>query len=135
MPPSPGKAESVRVAVRCRPRSEREGGQREVVEVNAAAGQVTLAGGGGDAPRTFTFDRAFGPESSQAEVYEALGAPLVASMLAGYNATLFAFGQTGTGKVRRVACSAAVAMGTTPCASCAHPQAARGGTFTLHICH
>ena len=96
----PAAAECVRVAVRCRPLSERERADRqaEVVAVDAAAAQVTLRAAG-EAPRPFTFDRAFGPEAGQAEVYEAMAAPLVESALAGYNATLFAFGQTGTGKV------------------------------------
>lgn len=96
----PAAAECVRVAVRCRPLSERERADRqaEVVAVDAAAAQVTLRAAG-EAPRPFTFDRAFGPEAGQDEVYEAMAAPLVESALAGYNATLFAFGQTGTGKV------------------------------------
>lgn len=100
-------SECVRVAVRCRPLSERERaeGQRGAVAVDAAAAQVTLRSAplraAGEAPRAFTFDCAFGPEASQAEVYDAMAAPLVESALAGYNATLFAFGQTGTGKVGR----------------------------------
>lgn len=93
-------SECVRVAVRCRPLNERERAERqaEVVAAEPAAAQVTLRPAG-EAPRAFTFDTVFGPESSQAEVYEAMAAPLVDSALAGYNATLFAFGQTGTGKV------------------------------------
>lgn len=96
----PASSECVRVAVRCRPLSERERADRqaEVVAVDAAAAQVVLRAAG-EAPRAFTFDRAFGPEASQAEVYDAMAAPLVESALAGYNATLFAFGQTGTGTV------------------------------------
>lgn len=94
--PAPS-SECVRVAVRCRPLSEREAGQRPVVSVDSAAGQVTLAPAG-EPPRGFTFDRAFGPEVNQAQVYDACCRDLVDSALAGYNATLFAFGQTGTGK-------------------------------------
>lgn len=48
--------------------------------------------------KKFTFDRAFGPESKQAEVYLAVVAPLIEEVLAGYNCTVFAYGQTGTGK-------------------------------------
>ena len=36
------------------------------------------------------------------QVYEALGSPLVASVLAGYNGTIFAYGQSGTGKSHTV---------------------------------
>jgi kinesin family member 5 len=39
----------------------------------------------------------FSPESTQADVFETIQ-PLIADVLAGYNATVFAYGQTGTGK-------------------------------------
>lgn len=48
--------------------------------------------------RKFVFDRVFGPESEQVEVYKAVVAPLINEVLQGYNCTVFAYGQTGTGK-------------------------------------
>lgn len=48
----------------------------------------------------FSFDRIFGSESSQVQVFQDTALPLIADVLAGYNATIFAYGQTGTGKVR-----------------------------------
>lgn len=42
--------------------------------------------------------QAFGPESRQEDVYAAAGAPLVEAVLQGFNATVFAYGQTGCGK-------------------------------------
>lgn len=48
--------------------------------------------------KKFTFDKAFGPESKQSEVYQSVVAPLIEEVLAGYNCTVFAYGQTGTGK-------------------------------------
>lgn len=48
--------------------------------------------------KKFTFDRAFGPDSKQSEVYHVVVAPLINEVLAGYNCTVFAYGQTGTGK-------------------------------------
>ena len=47
--------------------------------------------------RSFSFDRAFGPGASQAEVYEACR-PLVRCVVDGHNACLLAYGQTGSGK-------------------------------------
>lgn len=47
--------------------------------------------------KKFTFDRSFGPESSQSDVYMSVCAPLIEEVLAGYNCTIFAYGQTGTG--------------------------------------
>ena len=46
----------------------------------------------------FTFDAVYGPESHQEDVYESCAKPAVTSTLAGYNATMIAYGQTGTGK-------------------------------------
>lgn len=48
--------------------------------------------------KKFTFDRAFGPKSKQADVYQVVVAPLINEVVAGYNCTVFAYGQTGTGK-------------------------------------
>ncbi|XP_069704822.1 kinesin-like protein KLP2 isoform X2 [Periplaneta americana] len=48
--------------------------------------------------RTFAFDRVFGPNSRQIEVYMSVVHPVIKEVLAGYNCTVFAYGQTGTGK-------------------------------------
>ena len=48
--------------------------------------------------KTYTFDGVFGPEATQAEVYESAIEPIVAETLEGFNCTVFAYGQTGTGK-------------------------------------
>lgn len=72
--------------------------------------------------KTFTFDKVFGPESKQVpeaigifwflsvhginyelrnfqlDVYKTVVHPLIEEVLAGYNCTVFAYGQTGTGK-------------------------------------
>jgi hypothetical protein len=48
--------------------------------------------------RNFTYDRCFGPESTQEEIFEALGRSALDSSISGYNATVFAYGQTGSGK-------------------------------------
>jgi len=46
----------------------------------------------------FTFDSVYDDQSTQAEVYESAAQPAVMSILQGYNATILAYGQTGTGK-------------------------------------
>ncbi|KAH0953690.1 hypothetical protein HN011_005552 [Eciton burchellii] len=48
--------------------------------------------------KKFTFDKVFGPSSKQIDVYKAVVSPLLEEVLAGYNCTVFAYGQTGTGK-------------------------------------
>ena len=46
----------------------------------------------------FTFDNAFDIDSSQNDVYIQTAKPAVLSILEGYNSTILAYGQTGTGK-------------------------------------
>ena len=40
--------------------------------------------------KVFTFDEAFGPDSSQLEVYRSVVAPIIEEVLMGYNCTVFA---------------------------------------------
>ena len=40
----------------------------------------------------------FGPESGQQRLYDQAIAPIVEEVLDGFNCTIFAYGQTGTGK-------------------------------------
>ena len=52
----------------------------------------------------FTFDRVFGTTSSQLDVWEDVGRPIVESLFQGFNGCLLAYGQTGAcarGKRRR----------------------------------
>lgn len=51
-----------------------------------------------NAPRSFTFDLVFDWNSQQLPVFELCALPIVNSVLEGYNGTIFAYGQTGTGK-------------------------------------
>ena len=48
--------------------------------------------------QSFDFDHVFGPTSQQADVFESCGAPIIASVLEGFNGTIFAYGQTSSGK-------------------------------------
>ncbi|CAN1159193.1 Kinesin-like protein KIN-14P [Linum perenne] len=52
---------------------------------------------GKDGRKLFRFNRVYGPEATQAEVYLDTQ-PLVQSVLDGYNVCIFAYGQTGSGK-------------------------------------
>ncbi|ELT90430.1 hypothetical protein CAPTEDRAFT_154669 [Capitella teleta] len=52
----------------------------------------------GEPPKTFTFDTTFGPNCKQVDVYNQVARPIVEFVLEGYNGTIFAYGQTGTGK-------------------------------------
>jgi kinesin family member 11 len=59
----------------------------------SSLGMVTLP-----PTRTYPFDLVFGPEADQALLYHDVVAPLLSEVMQGYNCTLFAYGQTGTGK-------------------------------------
>ncbi|CAD7702588.1 unnamed protein product [Ostreobium quekettii] len=47
---------------------------------------------------TFTFDSVHQETSTQAEVFEEVGIPIIENVVGGYNSTIFAYGQTGAGK-------------------------------------
>ena len=52
----------------------------------------------GEPPKIFTFDYVFGDDSRQLDIYNLISRPIVEAVLEGYNGTVFAYGQTGTGK-------------------------------------
>ncbi|XP_076811418.1 kinesin-like protein KIF3A [Clavelina lepadiformis] len=97
----PDKADNVRVVVRCRPINDKEtsAGHEQAVRVDEVRGQISVQKPKSkDPPKTFTFDTVFGPDSKQVDVYNLTARPIVDSVLEGYNGTIFAYGQTGTGK-------------------------------------
>merc|ERR1719240_2425634 len=50
----------------------------------------------------FGYDRVLGPSASQAEVYRETAQPMIEHVLSGRNATVFAYGATGSGKTHTV---------------------------------
>lgn len=92
--------QNIQVYLRVRPTNERERLIRsiEMVEVPSHREVVVKQTYESKMSKKFTFDRAFGPESKQSDVYQSVVAPLIEEVLAGYNCTVFAYGQTGTGK-------------------------------------
>nr|CAB3259105.1 kinesin-like protein KIF3A [Phallusia mammillata] len=99
--PASDSADNVKVVVRCRPLNEKEiaNGHKQAVEVNEMRGQVSVQKSNShEPPKTFTFDTVFAPASKQVDVYNLTARPIVDSVLEGYNGTIFAYGQTGTGK-------------------------------------
>ena len=49
-------------------------------------------------PKQFTFDHCFDWNTRQVEIYDSCAAHIIENVLEGYNGTIFAYGQTGTGK-------------------------------------
>ncbi|XP_048343915.1 kinesin-like protein KIF3A isoform X2 [Sphaerodactylus townsendi] len=101
-PDKPDNSDNVKVVVRCRPFNEREKvmSYKMSVSVDEMRGTITVhkTDSSNEPPKTFTFDTVFGPESKQLDVYNLTARPIIDSVLEGYNGTIFAYGQTGTGK-------------------------------------
>lgn len=87
----------VRVVVRFRPQQERElrEGGEEVCKFEKTGKGVSM---NGTRKANFTFDRVFNKLSTQEEVYNDAARPVVEDVLKGYNGTIFAYGQTSSGK-------------------------------------
>ena len=47
---------------------------------------------------TFTYDYVFGPGAIQKQIYESTALPIVEAVMEGFNGTVFAYGQTSSGK-------------------------------------
>jgi kinesin family protein 3/17 len=91
--------ESVKVAVRLRPMSntERDAGYDHIVRIDSTDAVVNVKNATGQTV-SFRYDFAFPEGISQEEIYEKTSAPIVSGVLEGFNGTIFAYGQTGTGK-------------------------------------
>lgn len=91
------KGGNVRVVVRFRPQSEAEimNGGLMITSFEGTGKSVTVDG---QRKAAFTFDRVFDPESRQEEIYNYAAKPVVEDVLKGYNGTIFAYGQTSSGK-------------------------------------
>ncbi|CED82794.1 Kinesin-like protein [Phaffia rhodozyma] len=106
---------NIEVVVRCRGRSAKEIAEKSpivvtttpsaptvVLETTAPSTLLTAISSSStilsSPKRTYSFDKVFGPEADQEEVYREVVQEAVDEVLAGYNCTIFAYGQTGTGK-------------------------------------
>ncbi|CAN9515907.1 unnamed protein product [Ophioblennius macclurei] len=97
-------AETVKVVVRCRPMNEKERAAKfeRVVSVDVKLGQIIVRNpreaSSNELRKLFTFDSVYDWNSKQLDLYDETFRPLVDSVLLGFNGTIFAYGQTGTGK-------------------------------------
>uniref|UniRef100_A0A6Q2XL84 Kinesin-like protein n=1 Tax=Esox lucius TaxID=8010 RepID=A0A6Q2XL84_ESOLU len=94
---------NIQVVVRCRPFNiaERKSCSHGVVDTDQNRKEINVRTGGiGDkaARKTYTFDMVFGAAAKQIEVYKSVVCPILDEVISGYNCTVFAYGQTGTGK-------------------------------------
>ncbi|XP_044070559.1 kinesin-like protein KIF11 [Siniperca chuatsi] len=96
------KGRNIQVVVRCRPFNtvERKSSYG-VIDCEPNRKEVLVRTGGLNdkaSRKTYTFDMVFGPAAKQIDVYRSVVCPILDEVIMGYNCTVFAYGQTGTGK-------------------------------------
>ncbi|KAJ1536306.1 Kinesin-like protein kif3b [Nowakowskiella sp. JEL0078] len=94
-------SENIVVVLRCRPFSEKEksAGHKKICQLDLSSGVVKLENPKTSSDiKTFTFDSVYDEKSKQIEVYNGTARRIVDAVLNGFNGTVFAYGQTGTGK-------------------------------------
>ena len=91
-------SEAIKVAFRLRPLNDREkqAGRKVCCVAHEDEGVIVLESK--EYSKQFTFDAVFSETSTQKRIYDVAAAPVVESVLDGYNGTVFAYGQTGAGK-------------------------------------
>ncbi|KAF5823551.1 putative plus-end-directed kinesin ATPase [Helianthus annuus] len=93
---------NIQVLLRCRPLTDEE--QKcnvpKVITCNEHKREVSILQNVANkqVDKIFTFDKVFGPKAQQRSVYDQAIYPIVNEVLEGFNCTVFAYGQTGTGK-------------------------------------
>uniref|UniRef100_A0A914D3Z4 Kinesin-like protein n=1 Tax=Acrobeloides nanus TaxID=290746 RepID=A0A914D3Z4_9BILA len=101
-PQTSAASEAVKVVVRCRPisQNEIEQGHQRIIAIDSSRGVVEVKNPKepSNPPKCFTFDSVYDENSKQIDLYYETFRDLVDSVLNGFNGTIFAYGQTGTGK-------------------------------------
>lgn len=95
-------SEGIRVAIRVRPlnQREREGGQEPIFRSQANHNAVSQVNKDGQPieGQTSYFDKVFDEKASNGDVYGYISKEMVQGVMAGINGTVFAYGQTSSGK-------------------------------------
>jgi centromeric protein E len=85
--------DSIRVGIRVRPLLDREkGGLKWAIQGENTIVPTTPGNAG------FEFDHVFGETSTTDQIYRTITKPIVHSVMQGFNGTVFAYGQTSSGK-------------------------------------
>ncbi|GAX75403.1 hypothetical protein CEUSTIGMA_g2847.t1 [Chlamydomonas eustigma] len=98
-----GDSDSVQVFVRVRPCNSTEleaaGGEDSATSCVQVIGESSIvASNPGKERRRFTYDKVLPESSSQLDLFEVVGVPMVDNCISGYNSAIFVYGQTGAGK-------------------------------------
>ncbi len=91
--------ENITCYVRCRPLNSREIElNANCIEISKDKKSINLK----NYEHNYTYDKIFPAETDQKTIFQEIGLPLVKKFLSGYNSTIFAYGQTGTGKTHTI---------------------------------
>ena len=91
--------ENITCYVRCRPLNSRELElNANCIEISKDKKSILLK----NYEHNYTYDKIFTAETDQKTIFQEIGLPLVKKFLSGYNSTIFAYGQTGTGKTHTI---------------------------------
>ncbi|XVF61441.1 hypothetical protein PTKIN_Ptkin08bG0129700 [Pterospermum kingtungense] len=105
--PAKKKTRTLTVAVKCRPLTERDHG-RDIVRIKNNKEVVVLDPDlskdyldriqNRTKEKKYCFDHAFGPHSTNLDTYQKCISTIISGVVQGLNATVFAYGSTGSGK-------------------------------------
>ncbi|XP_075496001.1 kinesin-like protein KIN-7F [Primulina tabacum] len=99
--------EKIFVSVRLRPMNERELGNNDVLDWECINNTTIIFKNSFQErsmhPAAYNFDRVFGFDSSTREVYDEAAKKVALSVLSGMNSSIFAYGQTSSGKTYTMA--------------------------------
>ncbi|XP_063281883.1 centromere-associated protein E [Pelobates fuscus] len=88
------EGDAVQVCVRVRPLIQREHGDQLNLLWRAEKSKISQI----DGTKSFNFDRVFHSNETTSQVYQEMAIPIIRSVLHGYHGTIFAYGQTSSGK-------------------------------------
>ncbi|KAG0166018.1 hypothetical protein DFQ28_008055 [Apophysomyces sp. BC1034] len=89
---------NIKVVCRFRPQNKLEIRENGVPIIDIHDEGTGLSLKGKEANQNYSFDKVFGMETKQQEIFEYSIKSIVDDVVAGYNGTVFAYGQTGSGK-------------------------------------
>ncbi|KAL3680718.1 hypothetical protein R1sor_023674 [Riccia sorocarpa] len=88
--------EKILVSIRVRPLNKQEASKG--MPWKLTPNTINLTAGPSASAQTYTFDRVFGTDSKTRDIYEAHTKKIISSTVRGFNGTIFAYGQTSSGK-------------------------------------
>ncbi|CAE6225109.1 unnamed protein product [Arabidopsis arenosa] len=99
---SSGKGEKILVSVRVRPQNEKEKARNDICDWECVNNTTIICNNNLPErslfPSTYTFDKVFGFDSPTKQVYEDGAKEVALCVLGGINSSIFAYGQTSSGK-------------------------------------